>query len=217
MFNWKTHLEQILGGLANTHGTAPLGEVKRILQGVLGVEEIRLFGPQGAELSDDLALQQARGQLWDVSVRVQCAPAAARPDAAAPGGAESRFREGSSAPPPGDIGADQRYEAFLREFVRLEQRHEFMWAGYIVRELLPRLGFPAEEAKVVLDRLRAENLVTMTKVPNPKNPDFPATGVQLNREHPRVKALLGTPSVNRNPPRSPEPQPVASSDAEKSG
>ena len=66
-----------------------------------------------------------------------------------------------------------------------------MWAGYIVRELLPRVGFAPEEAKLVLDRLRTEELVTISKVSNPKNPEFPATGVQLNHEHPRVKALLG--------------------------
>jgi hypothetical protein len=87
---------------------------------------------------------------------------------------------------------DERTDMFLREFMRLENRHDFMWAGYIVRELLPRLGFAPEEAKLVLDHLRAEKLVTISKVPNPKNPDFPATGVHLNREHPRVKALLAS-------------------------
>ena len=65
-----------------------------------------------------------------------------------------------------------------------------MWAGYVVRELLPRLGFPAEEAKSILDKLKTEKLVIIGKVANPRNPDFPATGVRLNHEHPRVQALL---------------------------
>jgi hypothetical protein len=110
--------------------------------------------------------------------------------AAAP--ADSRFHEGPGSAATREMSSDERYDHFLREFLRLQQRHEFMWAGYIVRELLPRLGFPPEEAKVVLDRLRAENLVTITRVPNPKNPSFPATGVLLNLEHPRIKALLGS-------------------------
>ncbi len=101
--------------------------------------------------------------------------------------------ESCPGPPPADVSKlsmDERTDLFLREFIRLEDRHDFMWAGYIVRELLPRLGFAPDEAKVVLDHLRAEKLVTISKVPNPKNPDFPATGVHLNREHPRVKGLL---------------------------
>lgn len=78
-----------------------------------------------------------------------------------------------------------------------------MWAGYIVREMLPRLGYPPEEAKVVLDQFRAEQIITVMKVPNPKNPLFPATGVQLNREHPKVAAIIAPEPQSADPAASP--------------
>jgi hypothetical protein len=197
MFNWKSHLWSVLGGLAHTHASAPLSEIQRILRGVLGVEDVSFYDKLGCELSGETTLQRALEQSCQVSVRLQCTrPAdgtlANETQSVHTGGAtESRFREGPGAAETKDLWSDERYDRFLREFLRLQQRHEFMWAGYIVRELLPRLGFAPEEAKIVLDRLRAENLVTISKVSNPKNPDFPATGVQLNRDHPHIKLLLG--------------------------
>ncbi|HPC21361.1 MAG: hypothetical protein KBH81_13495 [Phycisphaerae bacterium] len=192
--NWKALLQETLSGLARTHAQEPLSEIQRILRGVLGLDEIQFQGPDGHELRADTTLQQALEQYAAVAVKLQIKPVAApaaAPSAAAPA-AESRFREGAPAADVSKLSMDERTDMFLREFMRLENRHDFMWAGYIVRELLPRLGFAPEEAKLVLDHLRAEKLVTISKVPNPKNPDFPATGVHLNREHPRVKALLAS-------------------------
>lgn len=216
--NWKALLQETLSGLTRTHAHEPLSEIQRILRGVLGLDEIHFQGPDGHELPPDATFQQALEQYAAVVVRLQLKPApalAAAPAATAPA-AESRFREGA---PPADVSKlsmDERTDLFLREFMRLENRHDFMWAGYIVREMLPRLGFAPEEAKLVLDHLRAEKLVTISKVPNPKNPDFPATGVHLNREHPRVQALLAGHSRNggatpaptvREPREAPTPNP----------
>lgn len=196
---------------------APLAEVRRVLRGVLDVEDVAFLDRDGRELAGQAALHDVLRESCHVTVRLQYSHAG--PGAAADhpvpaeyaAQVESRFREGLPAPETADMSADPRYECFLREFLRLEQHHDFMWAGYIVRELLPRLGFAPEEAKLVLDRLRAENLVTITKVPNPRNPDFPATGVQLNHEHPRVKALL-EPAVEQ-PPREVTPDGSALADA----
>jgi hypothetical protein len=182
MFNWKAHLESILTGLNRTHASEPLPEIERILRGILQIDQVAFYDRNGRAFHPETPLQQLLEETWQVAVRIGGEPAT-RPD-------ESRFREGAPAPGLRDLSTEDRYDLFLREFVRLEGRHRFMWAGYIVRELLPRLGFPPDEAKVVLDHLRAENLVSMTKVPNPRNPEFPATGVQLNREHPRIRALL---------------------------
>jgi hypothetical protein len=182
MFNWKAHLQNILTGLNRTHGNEPLPEIELILRGILQIEQVGFYDRNGREFHPETTLRQVLEEGWQVTVRISGEPGTP-PD-------ESRFREGAPAPGSRDLSTEDRYDLFLREFVRLEGRHRFMWAGYIVRELLPRLGFPPDEAKVVLDRLRAENLVSMTKVPNPRNPDFPATGVQLNREHPRIRALL---------------------------
>jgi hypothetical protein len=191
--NWKVLLQETLSGLARTHAHAPVSEIQRILRGVLGFDDVRFQGPDGRELHPELTLQQALDQCAAVSIRLQLKPvpltASAGDGTALP--AESRFREGAPAPDVSNLSMDERTDLFLREFIRLENRHDFMWAGYIVRELLPRLGFAPDEAKLVLDHLRAEKLVTISKVPNPKNPEFPATGVHLNHDHPRVQALLG--------------------------
>lgn len=197
MLNWKDQLQSLLGGLIRTHGKSPLSEIRRILRGVLQVEGVTFHDQDGRELPGDTPLHKALDKPCELSVRLPCAPIslADADDAAAAAQygppRESRFREDVLATPAVDPATDPRYTQFLHEFLRLEQHHDFMWAGYIVRELLPRIGFAAEEAKAVLDRLRVEEVIIITKVPNPKNPDFPATGVKLNRDHPRVKALLG--------------------------
>lgn len=194
MFDSRQQLRNLLLGLARTHPAAPLSEIQRILRGVLGVEDVRFTGRQGQVLPDGLALQNALPELESLQFRISSldlmstSPTLAAPAVAAQ---PSRFREGAPSVDEHNLDEDERYERFLQEFVRLEQSHDFMWAGYIVREMLPRLGFAPEEAKLVLDKLRAEKLVTITKVPNPKNPEFPATGVRLNHEHARVKAMLG--------------------------
>jgi hypothetical protein len=197
MCNWKTHLESLLIGLSRTHGKAPLSEIQRILRGVLEVEELTFFDHAGQPLHESATLPQLLERAWYVSVRLACPRGADEPLPA------SRFREGVPPVEAQDLVADPRCEHFLQEFLRLEQHHEFMWAGYVVRELLPRLGFAPEEAKIVLDRLRAENLIKISKVTNPKNPDFPATGVHLNHEHPRIKALLAQVTDSNPAPAAP--------------
>ena len=197
MYDWKSQLHGLLAGLARTHGNSPLSEIQRILDGVLHVEGVTFHGQDGQELPAETPLRAALEEACELRARLECA-AAVPADAGGmaltdqqDGLRESRFRESTPTAEAGDPATDTRFTRFLLEFLRLEQHHDFMWAGYIVRELLPRIGFAAEEAKGVLDLLRAENLVTITKVPNPKNPDFPATGVRLNHDHPRVRALLG--------------------------
>jgi hypothetical protein len=138
-------------------------------------------------------------------------PAGADGDArpvAAPESA-SRFHLGQP-PPADDSSPDDRFEHFVREFARVEQRHEFMWAGYVVREFLPRCGFAADEAKVILDRFRTEGVLLVSKVQNPRNPGFPATGVRLNRDHPRVITILGR--ISPEPAPDPRPDPPAAAD-----
>lgn len=181
----RVHLESILSGLSRTHGDRSVREIERILCGVLEAGEVRFTTTGGAQIRSDTTLEQLLGQSFDTHLRVRCgAEAGTKPRP----GTVSRFREGS----PEEIGTseDERFEEFVHQFSRLEDRHDFMWAGYIVRELLPRLGYSPDEAKLVLDRLRADEVLSISKVANPKNPDFPATGVRLNREHPRVRAVF---------------------------
>jgi hypothetical protein len=203
--SWKALLQEALAGLTRTHAQEPLSEIQRILRGVLNLDEVRFQGADGRELRGDLTLHHAIERCAAICVRIQLKPAAV-PASTGDGSAaasESRFREGPAIPDISKLSMDERTDLFLKEFIRLEDRHDFMWAGYIVRELLPRLGFSPDEAKIVLDHLRAENLVKISKVPNPKNPEFPATGVHLNREHPRVITLLSAHAAHDGPGAAP--------------
>lgn len=171
--------------LAKSHGECSLAEVERLLASVFEADDVRLRDCQGHALPAETTLERLLAQPFTASVRVECRlPAQSLPEP------PSRFHPGEAPAHLADIASDPRFERFVTDFVRLEESHEFMWAGYIVRDLLPRLGFPAEEAKLVLDHMRAEGMLTITKVPNPRNPGFPATGVQLSREHPCVRAIL---------------------------
>lgn len=194
MHTWKTHLAAVLGRLADTHAQTPIGEIRTLLASVLETEDFAFIRPDGTPLPPDTPLRSALAA--SCHVRVTVAPAVETGPRPAP--PPSRFRAGQ--PPAGAATPAEREEAFIREFARLSHRHDFMWAGYVVRELLPRVGFPAAESKVVLDRLCADGILTMSKVPNPKNPGFPATGVSLNLQHPRVRAALES---------VPEPSPPA--------
>lgn len=207
MHTWKTHLRGVLHRLVRTHAHSPLSEIQQILAEVLEAEEVRFQDARGRDIWEGTTLEDLLSAPFHVALRVAPAPSAngvhaadvgvngnvvaAQADTLAP--RRPAPAAGVDAPPHAGSSADgweARYESFCREFDRLERRHGFMWAGYIVKELLPRLGFEAESAKAVLDQLQAEGLVKVSKVPNPKNPLFPATGVQLNHDHPRVRAAL---------------------------
>jgi hypothetical protein len=153
---------------------------------VLEAEDVVIQHADGQIIPDEVRIGDVEGESLRVHLAVRADLA---PPREAPPPRESRFHPGEA---PADVSAmpGDRYEEFIREFARLEQHHEFMWAGYVVRELMPRIGFPAGEAKLVLDRLCSEGILRISKVPNPRNPSFPATGVELNYEHPRVLAAL---------------------------
>jgi hypothetical protein len=85
---------------------------------------------------------------------------------------------------------DDSKARFIRELHRLEANRKFMWAGFVVRELLPQMGFVGLEAKQFFSELEADGIVMISKEPNPNNPDHPTACVRLNAEHSQVKAAL---------------------------
>jgi len=83
-------------------------------------------------------------------------------------------------------------EFLIREFDRRERERGHIVAGFIVNDLLPRLGgYEPLEAKHILRRLQVRGVVVTRKVPSPRNPDRDTTLVQLNRDHPDVRRVLG--------------------------
>jgi len=89
----------------------------------------------------------------------------------------------------GDAQIDE--VAIIREMDRLEQRNGPSWAGFLVKTMLPRLGYSTDEARHILKLLEVRGLTVSTRRENPRNPDRPATFVELNRNNPRVAEALG--------------------------
>ncbi len=192
MLTWKTYLLAFLGRMARSHGSRSVREIEQITANAFDAAEVSFLDENGAPLGDGTTLDQLLTQTFRVHCQV-CAAPEDQSEGLESGdqsrGASSRFRSGP-APEHPSTELDDRCDEFIREFDRQEQRHGFMWAGYIVREMLPRMGYHVDDAKVILDRLCSAGILAMCKVPNPKNPDFPATGVSLNRDHERVQTAL---------------------------
>lgn len=86
-------------------------------------------------------------------------------------------------------------EAFLiREFDRRQAKGPipgFIYTGFIINDLLPGLGFSPIESRRILRQLEAKGIVTTVTKSNPDNPDRRTTFVELNRDHPLVRKILG--------------------------
>jgi len=103
----------------------------------------------------------------------------------------------------GDV--DPVVERVIRELRTQERRRDFIWAGFVVKDLLPSLGLDERESQVLFDNMRNEGMISLTKKPSPKNPDFSATSVQLNNDHPAVRRVLGG---NGEPKKGFQPIPI---------
>lgn len=159
----------------------------------------------------DLELQDANGSRIQENTLVRNAVAKVRDggfvNARVPAGAEPAYANVEpysadqppliGAPAEGRLSSRPETDRFIREFASRERTSGAMWAKHVVNELLPELGFPPLEAKRLLRELESEGLVTTTKVPSRNNPEFLATRFHLNRDHPRVKAVLEAQDVPR--------------------
>lgn len=83
-------------------------------------------------------------------------------------------------------------EAYLiREFDRRERDRGPIFAGFIVNDLMGRVGFAPPDAKRILRAMEAQDMVRSERKQNPKNSDRMTTFFTLNREHPKVAEVLG--------------------------
>jgi hypothetical protein len=107
-----------------------------------------------------------------------------------PGHEDTPLPERSGDPTAADHGTPYLTSRFVRELHSIEANRDFTWAGYVIKDLLPRLGVGEREAQRLFDLWVHEGLLLLEKLPNPKNPDRPSTNVRLNRDRPTVKAAL---------------------------
>jgi hypothetical protein len=82
----------------------------------------------------------------------------------------------------------------FREFVGLKSfrdqylpAHGALWAADVLQR------------REVLSRAIDQDLVKVSRVPNPKDPSFPTTAIRLNREHPDARRVLKAAAAERSP------------------
>lgn len=193
MLTWRSHLHAALDRLRRSHRTAPPGQVEQILANILDARTVRFVRPDGSTFDDNTTLETLLGQPCLVQLEVEYDPAdreAVQPQATASGFRPDGPVLARPARPKRTPSEDELIEAFVHDFVRLEEKSKFMWAGFVVKQMLPRIGVARSDAKDFLDLLRNREIVLISKVTNPNNPDYPATAVRLNREHERVREVL---------------------------
>lgn len=182
MHTWKSHLRGVLHRLARTHAQTPIDEIQRLLGETFDAHSVRFLDTNQNPIDPQLPLRDLLARPFCVVVNVEM-PVARNGRAPELGGAP-RFQ-------PEIVAPEQRVPWFIREFDRLEKTHEFMWAGYIVKEMLPRIGVATAEARQMLDELQEQGVVVVEKIHNPKNPQHPASAVRLVRDNAQVREILG--------------------------
>jgi hypothetical protein len=186
------YIERALSDLAKSDPQLNVKRVRKILEAMLRAESVEFKGADGKDVHGRTLLQNLLVDRFKLTLSVGYEPKPGDSDHG--NGAEE---DSPSAPPSpravegAKMQDDPRFVRFVRELDKLERARRFVWIGYLAKEKLPELGFSADEVNHVLDHSAAEGIITLGKVPNPKNPEFPATCVQLNREHPTVQRILG--------------------------
>ena len=200
MHTWKSHLRAVLFRLARTHGNNSVADIERLLCEVFDASAARFVDLERRPLDPGWQLQDILQKPFAVSLDVEYQPSRAGAptelqNAHEPAGTSehSRFQADNTLTP------EDRVAWFIREFGRLEQTHDFMWAGYIVKEMMGRIGLSPPEARTMLDELNAAGIVTVSKVPNPKNPEHPASAVKLVRDNVTVQEILGPAATEQVP------------------
>jgi len=109
----------------------------------------------------------------------------------------------------------------LRDIVRVVGRAEgdpafkFLALKFLRDQLLPRQiawGSLPNEAQIQINFAIDQGVLVTSKVENPRAPQYPVTAVQLNREHPLVRSMIGPPH-DAAPPHDVDAEPPTPHDA----
>lgn len=121
-------------------------------------------------------------------IRIEFSPAETRvPEQVIPGFGEVRPDRAAPA------GADRIIRALDR--AEREPGKTFVAIKTFRDSILPREGWDWEQGCIALNSAIGARLVVTGKIANPHRPEFPTTTIQLNRQDPRVRAVLGEPEA----------------------
>lgn len=217
----KASLRNLLTHLVEVDSKINVSRSKQLLRAIWGADSVDIVTSDGRPIHGRTLLENALAEVESLQLRVtfNVAPegefaSVARAESAhlPPEGREPR--ESGTPAEDGDVDADAPppsphiapvVERAIRELAGRERTRDFIWAGFVVNELLPRLGVDKREAQELFDRMVDEGILALRKRPNPNNPDFPTTTVELVRSNEVVQQVLRTEANGR---RRFEPVPI---------
>lgn len=181
-----------------------VAQIEDILGAQLGAREVAFCGTDGRRLPRHTTLGDVLAGGAEVVIRAVLSGAV---------DAGERERALAETPQVASLRAEGQAGLVVREIDRLEQMRArpFIWIGYLIKQRIPDLlGGDSRSARQLLTRLQTDGLISTSQVPNPRDPAFPATAVELNRNHPAVRRMLGA-SPEEVPAEETPPEQAASS------
>jgi hypothetical protein len=176
---------------------ATIDDLKRVLADLFGADDVSVFDSyEKRQVRRDEILSDVM-RTCDLEIRAtfqSSQPAHQEVESSEPeyGNAADDFDDvmAPRATIGGGGGGDRVEERVIREIYSRERNRKFVWAGYVVKTILPTLGVEQHAAQSILDKMVKDEVLLLVKKPNPRNPDFPTTSVQLNHDNRTVRRIV---------------------------
>ncbi len=197
MVLWEKNIYERFSRLTSSNPTLNIKGAKELLCEDWGVQNVEFVEKSGEPIHGRTLVSNALQQPIKVRITIEL-PCEPPPDITVPQGKASEPPKQASLSPPNREqtvlgerrGVDPLVQRVVAGLEIQERRRDFVWAGFVVKELLPGLGIEAREVQALFDRLVEDGVLLLEKRPNPNNPDFQTTCVKLNRESDVVRAVL---------------------------
>lgn len=142
----------------------------------------------------DAACDSWRPEIGEIRIRFVVRPPAASP------AAELKDHDPQNDGGHHDYGSRPRVVELIESLDRAERRpgYSFVSIKWFRDKVLPGEGYlwadSYESRTEVLSEAIQDDVIRTNKVPNPNAPTFPVTAIRLNRGHPEVNRILGSPT-----------------------
>ncbi|MGD2110783.1 MAG: hypothetical protein PVI86_15500 [Phycisphaerae bacterium] len=187
----ERYVIRFLNSLADTNSKVTVASAEKQLQDIWTAEKIDFLDPEGNPIHGATHLLRALGRPFKLRAVFELACGESENDAA--GGSRKTAPDDPlpvTDPGPHTQAVDPLLERVISALDTQERRRDFVWAGFVVKDLLPGLGLESHEAQRWFDTLVDDEIFVLDQRPNPNNPDFPSTNVRLNRDNDVVKRVL---------------------------
>lgn len=170
----------------------------RALESLAGMHQDGMLPPVLVPL---LALTPPKGMSVEVTMRTRDDAGEAHGPNGQRDATPSEIRISFTSPRAADVAEHRSHDPVadvvnvLSDAEQNPQLH-FVALKFLRDRLLPQSGLSwahsPHSCQAVIAEAIERGILTTSKKPNPRNPEFPVTAVQLNREHPVVHRLVGS-------------------------